>query len=268
MEITALQYFILGIVQGILEWIPISSSAFVILIMSNFFEITDISFLLHSALFLHLGTFFAALIYFRKDVYELIKTAFNYKKMPDEELVVFNFLVVSTIVTAFIGILVLTLMSFFDSLELTGKTISFGIGFLLFITGIFQIKKKVKGLRSEKTLNNKDSFWLGIAQGASTIPGLSRSGITISALLLRKFDDTTALKLSFIMGLPVVLFGNLILNYNNLINIFSETAIYGILASFVFGFATISILMKLSRRINFGWFVLIFAILMMASVLI
>ncbi len=268
MELTIIQYIFLGIIQGILEWFPISSSAFTILVMTNFFGISDLSFLLHSALFLHLGTFLSAAIYFRKDVFELIKTAFEYKKMPNEELVVFNFILVSTIVTAFIGIIFLTIISFFESgIEVTGKVISLAVGFLLLITGVFQVKKKSKGIRHEKSLKNKDSFIAGIAQGFATLPGVSRSGITISALLLRKFDDTTALKLSFLMSLPVVLFGNLILNYADLINIFSSTALYGLLASFIFGMATIHGLMKLSRKINFGWFVIIFALLMMISVL-
>ena len=268
MPITALQYLILGIVQGITEWLPVSSSAFTILIMSNFFQVTDAGFLLQSALFLHLGTFFAALIYFRVEVKELLKTIFKYKKTNDDELVLFNFILVSTIITAFIGIIVLTLLSFYN-LELTGKTISFFVGFLLLITGIFQIKipRNRRGLRKEKNLENKDSFILGLVQGLSTLPGLSRSGITVSTLLLRKFDDTEALKLSFLMSLPVVLLGNIVINSREIINI-SSGAIYGLLASFFFGLLTIHGLMKLSKRINFGWFIVIFAALMMASVLV
>ena len=270
MALTALQYILLGIIQGILEWIPISSSGFTVLVMSNFFGVTDVNFLIKAALFLHLGTFFAAVVYFKHEVYELIITAFRYKKMPDHELVLFNFILVSTIVTAAVGLIVLTFISVFQDLELTGKAISFAVGFLLLITGTIQVKskKKFKGLRTEDDLENKDSFIIGALQGLSTIPGLSRSGITVSGLLLRKFDDTEALKLSFLMGLPIILFGNLIINYNDVLNVFSGEAIYGILASFVFGLATIHGLMKFAKRINFGWFVIVFAVLMMASVLI
>jgi undecaprenyl-diphosphatase len=270
MEITVLQYLLLGIVQGVLEWLPISSSAFIVLIMSNLYGVTDLSFLLHSALFLHLGTFFSAIVYFWKDVKELLKTIFKYKKTPDSELVLFNFILVSSIVTAFIGIIMLILMALVESsgINATGKAISFTVGFLLLITGIVQIKTpKKKSIRTEKNIKLKDSFIVGSVQGFSTLPGLSRSGITVSTLLLRKFDDTTALKLSFLMGLPVILFGNLILNYGDIVNVFSGTAIYGLFTSFVFGLLTISILMKLSRKINFGWFVLIFALLMMISII-
>ncbi|MBA7671983.1 Undecaprenyl-diphosphatase [subsurface metagenome] len=149
---------------------------------------------------------------------------------------------------------------------LTGKVISFFVGFFLLITGIFQIKVRTRGLKKERNLRKSDSLLLGIAQGFSSLPGLSRSGITISTLLLRKFDDTSALRLSFLMSLPVVLFGNLFLNLNNFT--LTSATIYGLLASFIFGLLTIHALMSLSKRINFGWFILVFAVLMMASVLV
>lgn len=268
--LNAIQYLILGIVQGVFEWLPVSSSGFTVLIMSNFFGLTDLSTLIHLTLFLHLGTFLAAAIYFHHDVKELIITIFRYKKMPDEELVVFNFLFVATIITAFIGLIILTILSLAGNLDLTGKAISFAVGLLLLFTGISQLKiKKRKGkLKNEQKLENKDSFITGLAQGLSTLPGLSRSGMTTATLMLRKFDDTTALKMSFLLSLPVVLFGNLILNYNDIINIFSSTALYGLLASFVFGLITIHGLMKLSKKINFGWFVVVFALVMMLAVLV
>jgi len=265
MVFTAFQQIILGIIQGITEWLPISSSGILALVMSNFFEITDLGALIRIALFLHLGTFFAALIYFRKDVVKLIKTLFNYKRSDDETQKIFNFILITTIITGILGLLILKLLSNIN-LELTGKTISFVVGFFLLITGIFQIKVRTRGLRKEANLKKNDSLLLGIAQGLSSLPGLSRSGITISALLLKKFDDTSALRLSFLMSLPVVLFGNLLLNLNGFT--LTSATIYGLLASFIFGLLTIHALMSLSKRINFGWFVLVFAVLLMASVLI
>lgn len=265
MELTIIQQLILGVIQGILEWLPISSSGMLTLVMSNFFEITDISYLLQAALFLHLGTFLAALIYFRKDVYKLIKAIFKYKSSDKETKSIFNFILITTIITGAIGLLILQLLGNLD-LELTGKTISFVVGFFLLITGIVQIKVKQRGLRKETSLKNNDSALLGVAQGLSAIPGLSRSGITISTLLLKKFDDTSALRLSFLMSLPVVLLGNIALNLTDFT--ITSTSLYGLLAAFVFGLLTIHALMKLSRKINFGWFVLIFAALMMLAVLV
>ncbi len=267
MELTIIQQLILGIVQGITEWLPVSSSAFLTLIMANFFGITEIATLIQTALFFHIGTFLAALIYFRKDVWKLIKALFRYKKAEPETQEVLKFLLIATLISGAIGVgILIGLKNFQDQLIITGKTITFAIGALLLVTGILQLRIKTKGLRKEREIRNKDSILLGVVQGISALPGISRSGITISTLLLKKFDDTTALRLSFLLSLPIILLGNIFLNLEDVV--FSSTAIYGILASFVFGLLTIAGLMKLSKKINFGWFVLIFAILMMLSILI
>lgn len=269
MELTILQQIILGVIQGITEWLPLSSSAMIALVMSNLFNMTNLTEILHSALFLHLGTFLAALIYFRKDVWYLIKSLFNYKKANKQTKNVINFLIISTIITGIIGIVILkSLGSFEQTLDFTGKTITFLVAVLLLFTGVIQIKIKSKNreLRDETEIKNNDSVILGFFQGLASLPGISRSGITVSTLLLKKFDDTTALRLSFLMSLPVILFGNLILNFDKLS--FTGTAIYGLFFSFILGIATIHGLMKLSRKINFGWFVLIFGLIMLISLLI
>ncbi len=267
MELTIIQQLILGIVQGITEWLPISSSAFMTFIMANFYGITDIGVLIQTALFFHLGTFLAALIYFRRDVWNLIKAIFRFKKAEPETQEILKFIIIATLISGAIGSgILIGLKNFAPQLEITGKTITFAIGLLLFFTGIIQLKVKTKGLKKEREIRNKDSVLLGVVQGISALPGISRSGITVSTLLLRKFDDTSALRLSFLLSLPIILIGNIVLNLEDMV--FSSTAIYGILASFVFGILTIATLMKLSKKINFGWFALIFAMLMMASILI
>lgn len=266
MDLTIIQSLILGIIQGITEWLPISSSAMTTLVMTNLYEITDLNFLIHQALLLHLGTFLAALIYFWKDVKRLLFVPIKSKPSTIQERKIFKFILIATIISGIIGFIVLkSLTSFEDSLIITGKTITFFIGFLLLLTAVIQIKIKHRGLRKEEDLKTNDGVVLGVAQGLATLPGLSRSGITVSSLLLKKFDDTTALKLSFLMSLPIVLIGNIVLNFSDFS--FSGTAIYGLLASFVLGLLTIHGLMKLSKKINFGWFVLIFSVLMMVSVL-
>jgi len=267
MELTIIQQIIVGIVQGITEWLPISSSAFIAIIFSNFFHITDINFILQNTLMLHLGTFFAALIYFRKDVAKLFVSLFNFKHSKPETKKTLKFLIIATIISGLIGLIILKLLTQAQSsFNITGKVISLSVGILLLITGILQIKIKNIGLKKPIHLKNSDGILLGFAQGISSLPGLSRSGITVSTLLLRKFDDTTALKLSFLMSLPIVLIANIFLNITNFT--FTATALYGLLASFIFGILTIHALMKISKKINFGWFVLIFAVLMMVSILI
>lgn len=268
MQLTIIQFLVLGIIQGVTEWLPISSSGMITLAMSNLYGITDFNFLLRNALFLHLGTFFAALIYFRKEVYKLFSGLFNYKKLKNlETKKTLNFLILSTIITGIVGIIILKFLSSLN-LNLTSKAINLFVGIFLLITAGTQIKVKQKGLRKISNIKKSDSFVAGLTQGLASLPGISRSGITISTLLLKKFDDTTALKLSFLMSLPIVLLGNIFLNINDLTFGITLASFFGLIFSFIFGLITIHGLMKISKRINFGWFVLIFAILMLLSLLI
>jgi len=253
------QQLILGIIQGITEWLPLSSSGMTTLAMTNIFGIDNISIILHQALFLHLGTFFAALIYFRKEV----KSILSFKKKTRK---VLNFLIITTLITGILGILLMKFL--INNLELTGRTITFAIGFLLLITGGMQLISRKKGLKTEKQITNSDGIIAGLAQGLAVLPGISRSGITTSTLLLKKFNDTSALRLSFLMSLPVVLLGNIFLNLPDFAKILTPFSIIGLITSFIFGILTIHLLMKLSKKINFAWFAIIFAILMLVSVLV
>ncbi len=267
MDLTILQQILVGIIQGITEWIPISSSGFLALVFANFFQITDLSVIIQNILWLHLGTFFAALIYFRKDVAHLFISLFQYKKSDKPTKKTLKFLIISTIISGILGFILITGLGMYqDKFSVTGKVISLAVGILLLITGLLQLKIKKNHdskLRSIKHLTLSDGILLGFAQGLSSLPGLSRSGITVSTLMLRKFNDTTALRLSFLMSLPIVFFGNIILNVPD----FSFTAfsVISLITSFIFGLLTIHVLIKLSKKINFGWFVLIFALLMIAS---
>ncbi len=250
MEFTILQQILLGAVQGITEWLPVSSSGMLVLILANFFNITSTSELITTSLFFHLGTSLAAMVYFRKEIFRLIKTLFNYKQSNIDDKNVLKFLIIATIISGVLGIVLVMAFYYFEYVELTGKTISFAVGILLLFTGAIQLRKKYSGLKKAKNLKTSDSIVLGLVQGIAALPGLSRSGITVSTLLLKKFDDTTALKLSFLMSIPIVLIGNIFLNLPDLQ--FTSTAIYGLLASFVFGLLTISGLIRLTKKINFG----------------
>ena len=99
-----LEQIILGIVQGITEWLPVSSEGVIVLIAKNFLkEGITIETVVKQALFLHLGTFLAALVYFRKDVLSLIKTLFNYKSAKIQTQKIFKFLLISFLISGFLG---------------------------------------------------------------------------------------------------------------------------------------------------------------------
>ena len=274
-----LEQIILGIIQGITEWLPISSEGVIVLVAKNFFDEQALEIIIKQALFLHLGTFLAALIYFRKDVWSLLSCFTGlFCRCPncnvrtpsinDQEIQkIFKFLVIATLISGFFCFILFKIFSGFEEqLDLSTKAITLIIGLLLLITGGLQIKARTGQHKKASELNNKDGLLLGFMQGLSVLPGLSRSGLTISTLLLRKFDETFALKLSFLMSLPIVLGGNIILNLNCLE--FSLEMLLGLIFSFVFGLITIDLLLKLAKKINFGYFILIFAALVLASVFI
>lgn len=265
MVLTILQGLLLGIIQGITEWLPISSSGAIVLVMTNLFGITNVELLLKEALLLHLGTVLAAVVYFRKDVKELTIELFKYRSSEGEKKKILNFLILSTIITGIIGILILKFIGN-SQLELTGRGITLSVAALLLITAGMQVGSRKAGGKNSGDLKNSDSVLLGATQGIAGLPGISRSGITVSTLLLRNFDDTTALRLSFLMSIPVVLLANIALNINELS--FTMANILGVLVAFVIGLATIHGLIKISKKINFAYFLVIFALLMILSVFV
>ena len=248
----------LGIVQGIAEWLPVSSEGLIVLIKTNLFnQPPNYEELIRHALFLHLGTFFAALIYFKKDVGILCKSIVQYKSQTQETKKLFNFLFFTTLISGILGICLLKLMvNLVEHFEATGKSITLIIGFLLIGTGILELRASKPGYRNLSNLKWTDSLITGIAQGFASLPGFSRSGLTMSTLLLLKFDKEHSLKLSFLLSLPIVLAGNIILNYDQMI--FSAPSLIGLGCSFVFGLITIHLLLKLAKAVNFGYFMLIF----------
>lgn len=258
---------ILGIIQGITEWLPISSEGILVLVKSNFFRGGEsLTELIQLAIFLHLGTFGAALLYLRRDVWSLAKALFTRKTASGETQKTLRFLVLTTFISGIIGFFLLKVFLgvLEDKGELSAKAITLAIGVLLLGTAFAQMKAKRNGKKGIGDLKDRDGVLLGIAQGFSALPGFSRSGLTISALLLRKFDDAVALRLSFLMSLPVALGGNVILNSKDFV--LTAAAMWGVLFSFLFGIVTVHFLMKLAAKVNFGYFVLFFGILTILSV--
>ncbi len=255
-----LEKIVLGAVQGIAEWLPVSSEGLIVLVKTQLFSDTSsLDAIMREALFFHFGTFLAALVYLRKDVGVLFKALMNRRSAEETNRNILSFLIVSTLVTGVVGLLIFTGIQFIHfNLLLTGKIITFGIGLCLIFTAFLQIRMSRGGARGADELNWKDGVLLGFVQGCSVIPGLSRSGLTVAALLFRKVNKSLALRLSFLMSLPVVLFGNILLNTKDLFS-FRPDFLLGTGCAFLFGLLTIHALLTLARRVNFGYFVLLFA---------
>lgn len=121
-------------------------------------------------------------------------------------------------------------------------------------------------MRSAGGLTLTGAILLGIVQEFAVLPGLSRSGLTVSALLLRRMGKVWALRLSFLMSMPIILFGNMILNYDKIRWTFHSWA--GVLFAFLLGIVTTRALFRLVEKISFGYFVLAFGLLVILSVFI
>ena len=219
---TFIQSVFLGIIQGITEFLPVSSSGH-LSILRNLFGIRTDGGLLFDVM-VHLGTVIAICVVFRRDVLRMIgetirmvsdiwangsvlihnkkeKDARRYKKILHNNYRRFVVMVLcATIPTAVIGYAardLVTLAS--DSL------LAPGIGLIL--TAVFLIIADVSenGKKIPKDISFTNSFLVGIAQGISTLPGLSRSGTTIAACLISGYDKRFAVKYSFIMAIPAIL---------------------------------------------------------------
>lgn len=233
-----LDYTILGIIQGIFEWLPISSEG-VVALVSQFFgqglKPIDI------ALFLHLGTLLAVLIYFRDDWRKVILF---------QDLPLLRFLVIATVISLIIGFPLYQLLR--DSSVGGGLLLIMGFGLLL--TAYFHKKRQFFNLSLEKL-----AVLAGALQGLSVIPGLSRSGSTIFSLSLGNLKPVEILKFSYMMSLPVVLASSIYLFLDNPGFILESWP--ALIASFIVGLLSLRFLITLSLRINFFNFALVFAIL-------
>lgn len=266
-----LEGIVTGTIQGIAEWLPISSDGMITLVEVYWFGKSGIEDILLFALFLHLGTFFAALTYFRVEVLHLLTTLLTYPKSSATDKNVLHFLVVSTLISGALGFAVLLgIREFEQGIELSGRALTAVVGVMLLVTAWLQLRKKsAAGRRTAGEVTLVDSLILGVAQGLAVLPGLSRSGLTVSALLLRNVEDEAALRLSFLMSLPIVFLGNIVLNFEMLHpSTITATGLWGLAFSFIFGLATIHILIKFARRVNFGYFVGVFGVLMLLAAII
>jgi len=258
---------VLGFVQGVAEWLPVSSEGLLVLVQTNFFGGASAVEMIRLALFLHLGTFFAALIYFRKDVMVLLHGLFSWRNCSQNTRNEIIFLITTTLISGALGFAFLQIISGIeDRISLTGKVATLVIGILLLATAGLQFVSTAKDRRVSRELNTSDGIILGFLQGFAALPGFSRSGLTVSGLLLRNFKGADALRFSFLMSLPIVLAGNIVLNIDAAF--LSIESLIGLLASFVFGLITIAGLLKLANHVNFAYFVLVFALLTIISVFI
>jgi len=247
---------VLGIVQGISEWLPISSKTQVI-IASNF--LFGLSFTQGYALglFLEAGTFFAALFYFRREVWNVLKALVG--KGDAEGRLLLKFLVIVTIITAIMGVVIYKSVSESYSGPVLGIPMIF-LGCVLIGDGILisLAKYRQAPTKALKDLSLRDLLLVGFAQGVSAFPGVSRSGVTVSSMLLLGVSPKESFRLSFLALIPASIGAagvTLLFSPNQVstaINAAGTSVILiSILVTIIIGITSIRILLKAagSRRI-------------------
>ena len=245
---TYFEGILLAVIQGLTEFLPISSSAHLILLSefmgSNQNLFYDVS--------LHLGTLMAVCIYFRSDLIEMVNSIIKHKSLFNNLLL--RQLFISCIPTLFLGLILVDLIDDYLRTSTVIATTTIFFGFVLFLA---TFSKSNKTHIEEITL--RDALIIGFAQSLALIPGTSRSGITISAGLMLGLDGKTASKFSFLMAIPTIgaiaLYQLLSTDVEFLIQYF-QINLTGLIVSFVIAYATIDFFIRFINRIGFLPFIL------------
>lgn len=234
---------IVALIQGLVEWLPISSEGQAVFFLYNIGAVPETD-ALALVIWLHLGTALAVIVKYPRTIFEVLTL---------KDRVLFKQLLVATIATA-----VLALPLFFlITTELPGDILNFLVGALLLVTAVvlyLPTRREAKGEVQQRETDTKISALTGLVQGLSVLPGLSRSGVTVSALLMQRVEKEKALRFSFLMSVPAVVG---ILAVSILTGIATPPSI-GIVdlvlmeaIVFVTGLASMEFLLRLARRISF-----------------
>ncbi len=272
---TILQSVFLGIIQGLTEFLPVSSSGH-LAVLKNIFHIDTGDSLLFELL-LHIGTLFVVFFIYRRDIWQLIRECLGMIRdicanirilsanrtasaaQPRRKIVSSNYrkfvvlILVSTIPTGIIGVLGEKLIS-----DATDTLLIPGI--CLVITGVLLLvsDRQTDTVKIPRDITYREGIIVGAAQGAATLPGLSRSGTTIAACLMCGFDRALAVKYSFILSIPAIL-GASLLELKDLGTEMispSMAAVYaaGMIAAAVVGYFCIRFLQALVQGKKFRYF--------------
>jgi undecaprenyl-diphosphatase len=239
-------YIFLGFLQGIFEWLPISSKSIVALFANNYntgFHPLDL------AIFLHMGTLLATVVYFWKDILNLIS-------FKDKDLV--RFFVIVSFISGTLGFLVYKTTKDVA----VGPTLLLVMGLGLLLTSFFQSRK----IRI-KMGKNVSAVVVGLFQAITAIPGVSRSGSTIFAISLSEKDPEKILRYSYLISIPVVFGADVFLQREQLVT-FSPEVMVAVISSFVFGLLSLKLLLDFSKKINFSKFTLFFGIVCIVGALL
>ena len=244
--------FLMGVFQGITEFLPISSSAHLIVVPWLFAWEEP---LLHSLVFdvgLHFGTLLAIVVYFWRDWLVLLGgVPMLYRPAQSPAARQLWAVVVGTVPAAVLGLL------FQDAIEAYLRS-PLQIAVVLAVMGVVIAYADRVG-RMERPLSDigwREAIWVGLAQACALVPGVSRSGATMSAARLLGFDRVAAARFSFLLSTPITLAAVLV-KADDLLRITGAevvTMVVGVVAAAVVGLLVIDLLLEWIRKIGLGWF--------------
>lgn len=259
-------WFILlfALIQGILEWLPVSSEGQTVSLLVYLTGL-DPQVALEISIWLHLGTLIAVLVKYRKEIFQYL----NYKNREESVIQWRWFIVFSTIGTVITGVPCFFLVRYYITSPNVGEYIMLVIGVALLVTAFllyYSGKQKREGKQIEE-LSRVQMTTSGLLQGFSIIPGISRSGITMSGLLLMNTNKEDTVKGSFLMSIPAVL-GGFILNLiavaiegGNFFPIEWWQLLIAVLVTAVIGYLTMELFVFIARKYNFALICLILGII-------
>jgi Uncharacterized bacitracin resistance protein len=255
---TTIQGFILGLVQGLTEFLPISSSGHLVL-FQKLFGLSEGTFTFD--IVVHLATLVGVFAILRKDIVEILKKPLG--KLP-------LLIVVGTIPT---GLIALAFNDVFKELFKSGKTL--GLEFIF--TGLVlyyaeRIRTRNKGLK-ETTYG--DAAVIGVAQGIAILPAVSRSGLTLAGALMRGLNREFAIKFSFLMSIPAILLGALKDGYDlvqeggiSSANIDLLPLLVGALAAAISGYFAVKFMLRIFSKMSlkiFSYYVIVVGLLVLVD---
>jgi len=239
--LSSVEILILSAIQGITEFLPVSSAAHLILV-SKYYVFTNQNLLIDICL--HLGSLIAIVFYFRNDLFNFIKNKYFLTKI-----------LIGTIPVIPVGYIIYQtgLIEELRSLEVIGWT-SLTFGVFLYISDKSKTKREIN-----KTFSYKSAFFIGMFQVLSLIPGVSRAGVTITAGRLLGFNRFESAKISFFLSIPTLAAASILGIYNIYIEKSTELnflAIIAVIFSFIFSYITISLFLKFIQKFNLNIFVI------------
>ena len=242
-----------GIVQGIVEWLPVSSQGNLSLVLT--LVGTDPAVAVQLALFLQVGTTLSAATYYREDIATALGALPGWRPSTayDADHALATYIVVASLFTGLVGI-PLYVFAVDIAGRLTGGVFIAAIGVLLVVTGLLQRASDAVSMGGRESPSLVDSVLVGSAQGFAILPGISRSGVTASALLFRSYDPPSAFRLSFLLSIPASVGAALltVAGAGGLPGIDPVPAAVALGVSAVVGYVTIDALMRVVERVPFA----------------